>query len=81
MKADMLTSLNRRYADIESNTTLTIATLLDAHLKEKIFSKSSTRRMTVEALNSKLNNVDGIMVVPPPKRGRTTEGIWNCLRI
>jgi len=34
----------------------------------------------VEALNSKLsqmNNDDGIMVVPPPKQARITEGIWN----
>ena len=80
MKADMLTSLNRRYADIENNTTLTIATLLDPRYKDKFFSKSSTRRITVETLNSKLsqmNNEDGIMVVPPPKRARTTESIWN----
>ena len=39
MKADILASLNRRYADIEENTTLTIVTLLDPRFKDKSFSK------------------------------------------
>ena len=37
MKADMLASLNRRYADIEKNTILSVATLLDPHFKNKFF--------------------------------------------
>ena len=81
MKADMLSSLNRRYADIETNTTLTIATLLDPRFKDKFFSESDTRTMTIEALNSKLsemNNNDGVSIVPAPKRSRQSEGIWNC---
>ena len=70
MKADMLASLNRRYADIETNSTLTIATLLNPRFKNKIFSKSDTQTLTVEALNSKLsemNNDNGILIVPPQK--------------
>ena len=37
MKADMLASLNRRYGNIETNATLTVATLLDPRFKDKFF--------------------------------------------
>ena len=37
MKADMLASLNRRYGNIETNATLTVATLLDPRFKNKYF--------------------------------------------
>ena len=62
-KADMLASLNRCYADIEENTTLTIATLLDPRFKDKFFSKSDTCATAVEALNLKLSEMsdhDGV---------------------
>ena len=55
MKADMLASLNRCYGNIETNTTLTVATLLDPRFKDKFFSKSDTKTTTIEALNSKLS--------------------------
>ena len=81
MKADMLASLNRRYADIEKNTILSVATLLDPRFKDKFFSESDTRATAVETINSKLSemaNDDGVSIVPPPKRSKQTKGIWNC---
>lgn len=54
MKADMLASLNRRYGNIETNVILTVATLLDPRFKDKFFSESGTKTKTLEALNSKL---------------------------
>ena len=81
MKADILASLNRRYGNIEANTILTIATLLDPRFKDN-FSKSDTKTKTVEVINSKLHEMntdeDGVAPVPPPKRSRQSEGIWNC---
>ena len=68
MKADMLASLNRLYGNIERNTTLTVATLLDPRFKDKFFSKSDTKTKTVEALNCKLSEMntdeDGVAIVP-----------------
>ena len=82
MKADMLASLNRRYENIEANTILTIATLLDPRFKDKFFSKSDTKTKTVEVINSKLHEMntdeDGVAPVPSPKWSRQSEGIWNC---
>ena len=67
MKADILASLNRRYENIETNTTLTIITLLDSRFKDN-FSKSDTKTKTIEALNSKLSEMnrdeDGVAIVP-----------------
>ena len=51
MKTDILASLNRHYENIETNTTLTVVTLLDPHFKDKIFSKSDTKIKTIEAFN------------------------------
>ena len=82
MKADMLASLNRRNENIEANTILTIATLLDPRFKDKFFSKSDTKTKTVEVINSKLHEMntdeDGVTPVSSPKRSRQSEGIWNC---
>ena len=81
MKADMLASPNRCYADIEKNTILSVATLLDPRFKNKFFSESDTRATAVETINSKLSvmaNDDGVSIVPPPIRSKQTKGIWNC---
>ena len=52
IKADMLVSLNRHYGNIETNTLLTVATLLDPHFKDKFFSKSDTKTKTLQVINS-----------------------------
>ena len=79
MKADMFASLNRHYGNVETNTLLTVATLLDPCFKDTFFSKSDTKSKTLEVINSKLleisTNEDGIASVPAPKRPRQSEGI------
>ena len=84
MKADMLASLNRCYGNIETNATLTVATLLDPRFK----SRGDTKIKTLEALNSKLSEMntdeDGVTLVPSPKRSRqseVSESIWNCFNV
>ena len=37
MKADILASLNRHYENTETNTILTVTTLLDPRFKDKVF--------------------------------------------
>ena len=51
-EADMLASLNKRYGNIETNTTLTVVTVLDPNFKDNFCSKSDTKTKTIEALNS-----------------------------
>ena len=52
MKADMLASLNRHYGNVETNTLLTVATLLHPRFKDKFFSKSDTETKTLHVINS-----------------------------
>ena len=82
MKADMLASLNRHYENIEGNTILIIATLLDPRFKDKFFSKSDAKTKTVEVINSKLDEMntdeDSVAPVPSSKPSKQSEGIWNC---
>ena len=74
MKTDMLASLNRRYGNIETNATLTVATLLGPHFKDKFFSRSDIKIKTLEALNSRLSEMntdeDGVALVPSSKQSR-----------
>ena len=51
MKGDMLTSLNRRYIDVESNSPLVLATLLDPRFKDKFFSGTQKRAFAKELLD------------------------------
>ena len=43
MKAYMLTSLNKCYGNMVTNTLLTVATLLDPYFKDKLFFKSDIK--------------------------------------
>ena len=53
MKGDMLTSLNRRYIDVESNSPLVLATLLDPRFKDKFFSGPQKRAFAKELLDQR----------------------------
>ena len=70
MKADMLASLNRHYGNVETNTLLTVATLLDPRFKDKFFSKCETKTKTLEVINSKFLEINtdeyGVAPVPSP---------------
>uniref|UniRef100_A0A1X7UHC9 Uncharacterized protein n=1 Tax=Amphimedon queenslandica TaxID=400682 RepID=A0A1X7UHC9_AMPQE len=48
MKMEMLKSLNKRYAGVEDNISLVIATLLDARFKDRFFSGSIERSAAKE---------------------------------
>ena len=84
MKAGILATLNRHHGNVETNTLLTVGTLLDLCFKDKFFSKSDTKTKTLEIINSKLLEINtdeyGVVTVPSPspKRPRQSEGIWNC---
>ena len=54
MKGDMLTSLNRRYIDVESNSPLVLATLLDPRFKDKFFSGTQKQDFAKELLDQKV---------------------------
>ena len=53
MKAEMKSSLIRRFADIEDNEKLTVATLLDPRFKDKFFSDTDVKSR-VESIVQKM---------------------------
>ena len=70
MKSEMLTSLNRRYGDVESNESLVLATLLDPRFKDKFFSGAHEKTNAKELLDNKVAEITGTdeTRVPSPKR-------------
>ena len=54
MKGDMLTSLNRRYIDVESNSALVLATLFDPRFKDKFFSGPQKQAFAKKPLDQKV---------------------------
>ena len=73
MKQAMLTSLNRRYSDVESNPNLVLATLLDPRFKDKFFSGAVERLNARELLEEKVTEITGKQDTrePSPKRPKT----------
>ena len=75
MKQEMLTSLNSRYKDVESNAPLILATLLDPRFKDKLFSGAvehgNARELHV--LDQKVAEVTDTQESrePSPKRPKT----------
>ena len=57
MKEQMLTSLKRRYADIEDNDVLVLATLLDPCFQDKFFSGSAEKLSARELLKEKVTEI------------------------
>ena len=57
MKQQMLTSLNSRYKDVESNAPLVLATLHDPCFKDKFFSGAVERANARELLDQKVAEV------------------------
>ena len=73
MKQAMLTSLNRRYSDVESNPNLVLATLLDPRFKDKFFSGAVERLNARELLEEKVTEITGKQDTrePSPKQPKT----------
>ena len=87
MKAEMLASLNRRYAGIEKSELLVIATILDPRFKDKFFTSSTDRVNAMDLIKSKISESDNPALVSSselspasvgssPKRVRSE--VWNC---
>ena len=72
MKSDMLTLLNRRYVDVETDLSLVLATLLDPRFKDKFFSGPQKRAYMYakEHLDQKIEELAsaGEPKQPSPKR-------------
>ena len=45
MKAEMLQSIERRFADVEEKEVLVLATIIDLRFKDKFFSGAVNRQM------------------------------------
>ena len=60
MKKEMLSSLNRRFRDIENNETLVLATLLDPCFKDKFFSGIIAREQAKLLLIAKVDEITAI---------------------
>ena len=63
MKAEMLASLNRRYAGIEKSELLVIATVLDPRFKDKFFTHSIDRVNAIDLIKSKISESDNPALV------------------
>ena len=82
MKAEMLKSLNKRYAGVEDNSPLVLATLLDARFKDKFFSgniaakqlleeKVAELAQSTESSVASISESQGAIQEPSSKRPRT----------
>ncbi len=73
MKSDMLTSLNRRYKDVESDVPLALATLLDPRFKDKFFSGANKRANAKQLLDQRVAELSHREEPrePSPKRPKT----------
>ena len=74
MKAEMLASLKRRYADVEIDEPLVLATMLDPRFKDKFFSGVGKRiraKVLLEEKVAEINDKPEEIREPTPKRPKT----------
>ena len=81
MKNEMLTSLNCRFRDIESNETLVLATILDPCFKDKFFTsiveREDAKMLLIEKLSEMSSHTESQETTEPPeKRPRTA--VMKC---
>ena len=87
MKAEMLQSIERRFADVEEKEVLVLATIIDPCFKDKFFSGAVNRQNAKKMLLDKgkkirESNSCYIMAEPPSKRPANEEAtskLWGCL--
>ena len=90
MKTEMLTSLERRFDDIEDSKLLLIATCLDPRFKDKFFSSEAKRLARKCVIDNIVDDDNDDEVEPQSKRPRTespndssvdaasTSKVWEC---
>ena len=81
MKAEMLQSIKRRFADVKEKEVLVLATIVDPRFKDKFFSSAVNRqnaKMLPECKKIRENNFCYIMAEPPSKKPANEE--VNCVR-
>ena len=84
MRQEMLSSLRRRYSNVESNEILTISTILDPRFKDKCFSESLTVEESISALKDKVMEIKSHQAPPSntdeePASKRHKTGLLQCL--
>ena len=81
MKSDMLTSLYRRYRDVESNVLLVLATLLDPRFKHKFFSEADRWANAKQLLNQKVAELSHTEepTKPSPKAGLEADSSYSTV--
>ena len=77
MKAELLSSLNRRFCDVENNEALILATILDPSFKDKFFTGIVERSNARELLENKVEKIisESTTTTEPPaeKRAKTVK--------
>ena len=87
MKAEMLQSIEKRFADVEEEELLVLATMMDPRFKDKFFSGAVNRQNAKKMLLDKCvkireNDSCYSTAEPPSKRpasDTTTSKLWGCL--
>ena len=87
MKAEMLQSIERRFADVEEKEVLVLATIIDPRFKDKFFSgavncQNAKKMLLDECKTIRESNSCYIMAEPPSKRPANEEAtskLWGCL--
>jgi len=87
MKSKMLSSLKRRFADVEENEVLIIATVVDPRYKDKIFAKLATKELAKQSIVDMCNKIiEATDTEPLSKKqhiddnsGSATSKVWECM--
>ena len=89
MKSEMLTSLKRRYSDVEEREELMIATTMDPRYKDKFFSKPTTKLFVIKLVVDRCTEItESTADGPPSKRqhlddhdstAASTSKVWECI--
>ena len=80
MKEHMLLTINRRFADVDSNADLVLATILDCRFKDKFFSGTNEKlkaRHLLEEEVVKCAEQENVVREPSLKRPRTD--VLKCI--
>ena len=82
MKNEMKSSLMRRFADVEDNQYLTVATLLDPRFKDKFFTHPSIKIQVSSLIQKQISDLKSTGVqdeeeIPEPPPKRVCTDVWK----